>query len=168
MDRNHNRVTSVEQFRDELQGLLQRARKNLERDDGLANVVLLNGREMCRQLMIVGSVPGEIANRHLKCEVRQGNYEFVIFIGLAVTGPGGGADSEMIYRATSSIDDIGPMEKATLCIVVEGSHRDFGCHAAHWEFRRNGERVFSFGMKQAGPLAGGIVADLWPKRRLNA
>jgi len=169
MANSQNRITSVDQFRHELRAVLERARKNLERDDGLANVALLHGHPgACKKLLLL-NIPSNAVNARLKLEVQHGNYESVVFVTLAAWATRGPSDAPTLYRATSSLSDLGiPLDEAKLCVVVEGSHRDFGTHAAHIEFRREGENRFVFGKSDCGPLTGGVLNDLWPKRKLNS
>lgn len=169
MDNHKNCITSVEHFRHELRAVLERAKQNLERDDDLANIALLSGASASRHLLVIGATP-DVVNAHLKEEVRHGSYESVVFIALAAVAVNRGNDGgRPLYRAAGQAVDFASIsDDAQLAIVVEGSHRDFGCHAAHVEFRREAEHRFSFGKSDCGPLSGGAVADLWPKKKLNS
>lgn len=163
MDANRNAITSVEHFRDELQSVLRKAQRNLERDGSLAEVALLSGHPVSKHLLLI-NVPSETVNARLRAEVRHGSYECVTFIALAVVSgiPG---QAPAVYRATTDHDRL--KHEASLCILIEGSHRDFGMHATHVPFRYEGNG-FVFGKIQSGALMGGAaVADLWPARRLN-
>lgn len=163
-----NAITSVEHFQSALKDLLHRARKNLERDDWLAETALLYGSSTCRQLLIIG-VTAEQTNAHLKNEVRNGNYETVIFIALAaVHGNVGKEGDTPIYRGTGKMKEMASIGDARLAVLVEGTHRDFGAYAAHVEFKREGAGRFVFLTTACGPLKGGVVGDLWPKRTLNS
>lgn len=167
MDSNQNRITSAEQFRDELQAVLDRAQENLIRDDGLANIALLRGYPVLKQILFIGSQSEEITE-HLRGETRHGSYESAMFITMAVVKRTGGEEvCQPLYRATSAVVDLGPLENATLCVMVEGAHRDFGNYASHWEFRREGEKQFVFGKRGCGTLVGGVLTNLWPKKRLD-
>lgn len=168
MDRNQNRITSVTQFRQELQGLLERARKNLVKDKGLGNVALLSGYPVSKQLLLYDCA-SELVSARLKSEVRHASYESVAFIALAAVATKGSDDGEPLYRPTTSMKDLGvPLTEAAWCIVVEGSHRDFGNHATHVEFRQGDDKDFVFGRTGCGALSGGVLAGLWPKKSLNA
>jgi hypothetical protein len=154
-------ITSVEHFRGVLLGLLERAQKNLCRDDDLFSTACLVGSETF--YLLTCDLPPPVVNPVLRNAVKERGHkvEYVAYIGLGhLTHHEGCEHQPKLPKAAGAI---------TMTIFVEGSHPDFGMHAAHVTFTRAAPKEFSFAKPGIATLKGSpMLRDLWPKRKLNS
>jgi hypothetical protein len=164
-----NYITSVEHFRAVLLALLDRAKKNLQEDRDLRYTALLVSNEETQQLFGIGLSIEELATALRQRVAQRPRTEYAAFVGLAyIKNDGKGTTDYSVVRRYDELETVGK-GKAEPSILIEGSHRDFGEHAAHVCFKRIGENGFSFGQTCTGPMnRSRAVSGLWPKRRLNS
>ncbi len=157
-------ITSVEHFLGVLLATLERAKKNLKEDDDLHNMVLMYGPNGCIQ-MCVQTIPRPLVGPIISAmvEARRSEVEYVLYIvrgSVTLTEKAGVRHADLTTDLTAG---------GAQCILIEGSHPDFGSRTAHVAFVRRGPKDFDF----EDPLTGTLVTspvfkDLWPKRKLNS
>lgn len=163
-----NEITCIDHFRSVLMSLLDRAKRCLENDDDLQCTALIRSNTGMQQVLGLNVSIDQLADavRHRVAE--HPHSEYVVFLGLVlIRGDGTDATSYTVVRRYSEFRATGG--PAAMAILIEGSHRDFGEHAAHICFNRIGEKRFSFSEAMTGEMkTSRTLAGLWPKRRLNS